>query len=91
MQTLIVYLIVALCFLAAGWRMFQSFKQIRRNESPCSGCTSECALRNLTSQRHPECGKEATENGDCEEKSVKRFAGSKKSSTFAPQSRENDS
>ena len=40
LQQIIVLVIVFLCMIWAGLRIFLYFKRIKNNENPCEGCTS---------------------------------------------------
>ena len=79
LQQIIVLVIVFLCMIWAGLRIFLYFKRIKNNENPCEGCTSDCSIKSLRTNQKCNCEK-MQEN---EEKNIKIVAGSKKSRTFA--------
>ena len=59
LQQIIVLVIVFLCMIWAGLRIFLYFKRIKNNENPCEGCTSDCSIKSIRTNQKCNCEKNA--------------------------------
>jgi len=59
LQQIIVLVIVFLCVVWVGARIFLYFRKIRNNENPCAGCGSDCSIKSLRTNQKYNCKKNA--------------------------------
>lgn len=58
-QYILVYIIVGLALVYIVFRAIRKYKRIKKGNSPCEGCSSDCALRDMKRNRpgeQNECG-----------------------------------
>lgn len=62
MQDFIVYVIVALCLVWVGLRVYRSVRQVKEGDNPCAHCDSACELKRMFEEKQRQCGKEVKKN-----------------------------
>ncbi|MGL5937206.1 MAG: hypothetical protein ACRCZY_06630 [Phocaeicola sp.] len=62
LQEIIVFATLFACITWIGVRIYHSFKNISKGESPCEGCSSECSLK----KEHSEKGKKKGKKRPCQ-------------------------
>lgn len=54
-QEIIIFVIVALCVLYVGNRIYHYFRGINNKENPCESCGAPCELRSAYKKKQEEC------------------------------------
>ncbi len=54
-QDVIVYIIVACCFVWVIHRTLFWWKRAEKNDNPCASCVSGCDLKRMMDQKQQEC------------------------------------
>lgn len=54
-QEIITYVILLVCILWVGRRIYHSFKEVKDSDNPCAHCASGCDLKRMMEEKQQQC------------------------------------
>lgn len=57
-QEWVVALLLLLCAIRIGQKVYAFFRRTKEKNNPCANCASGCELKNLYDKKRSECSKE---------------------------------